>query len=918
MSLARVLVIVGFVTLLDAPTFVPAQETKGPPGVKLDGAGEPLPAGAVARLGSTRFRHAGAVGFVGYSGDGKILITSSGESSLRFWDAKTGKEIRRIDMPMPPRRYVFRSGPPSVHLSGDGKTLVIGADEGECTVIDVAAGKTLKEFKTAAGPGDRFGEGGGARCQLSHDGRRLLVLEGGQNRGASKVAVWDTATGLVIRQLEPKGKGETFFTAATLSRDGKTLICVDGLDQDRKFDPKDKTDRKTQIRFLDVAGGQELRALPCPLVNTAELLMTADGKHLLVRDRDGQAASLIDATTGKEGHSFAGKQRQPYGMMLAPDDKSIFIADFNQVTQYDLKSGKPEREIPLRVNRFDDDEFGPYGRINRFSMAVSPDGKTLAVPHHATVAFWDLKTGKEIPIDDGHRNRIDSVAFGPTGKQVLTGAADGGLFLWNIADSKRVQAFSKKDTGPDDVRDRRGGGGERVDWFHVRGNFSPDGKTITGLWWGDKLHIWDAATGKLLHHLGGARGATSFSHAPDGKTIALADGDGRIVLYNAEAGREIKAFGPPALAEPMNPEERDFDRFEQGAYTSAFSPDGRMIISGGMHIEPNGLRVQIKYWEIATGQARVQAQTRMNFDGRPQWEMITAALDSFVVGFAFTPDSKAILEAGFSNVKLRDLRTGAEIRAFGGKQIAAHTSVLSPDGKMLVAGKFDGALRVWDVATGTVLTDFPAHQSRVVALAFSADGKRLASGAVDASVLIWDWDHIRQKALDRTTTVAAARLEPLWDDLASKDATTAYTAIKGFAVTPVESVAFLKTHVRPAPPVDPNHLKKLLDDLDHASYSTRQKAEEALFQLGDLAGPALRTRRAGKPSVESARRLDGLLKKLEARVLTVEVLQALRAIEALELIASPDARALIDAVAKGAPGHRVTEDAKASLGRLKK
>src|SRR5437763_15221695 len=83
------------------PIISPAQEgepKKQPPGIKVDAAGDPLPAGAVARLGSTRFRHQAPVSFVGYSGDGAILITLSGDNILRFWDAKGGKELRRLEL----------------------------------------------------------------------------------------------------------------------------------------------------------------------------------------------------------------------------------------------------------------------------------------------------------------------------------------------------------------------------------------------------------------------------------------------------------------------------------------------------------------------------------------------------------------------------------------------------------------------------------------------------------------------------------------------------------------------------------------------------------------------------------------------------------------------------------------------------
>jgi hypothetical protein len=170
--------------------------------------------------------------------------------------------------------------------------------------------------------------------------------------------------------------------------------------------------------------------------------------------------------------------------------------------------------------------------------------------------------------------------------------------------------------------------------------------------------------------------------------------------------------------------------------------------------------------------------------------------------------------------------------------------------------------------------------------------------------------------LGRQLAAPDARTEALWKELADRDGIKAYAAVKALAADSTKTVALLKDRVRAVPPVDPKHLKKLLDELDHAQFPIRQKAEDALEKLGDLAAAAIKERRNGKPSVETARRLESLQKKLDAKELPQDVLQVLRAIEALEMIDSADARAVVDALAKGAPGHPITEDAKRAMKRL--
>jgi hypothetical protein len=237
---------------------------------------------------------------------------------------------------------------------------------------------------------------------------------------------------------------------------------------------------------------------------------------------------------------------------------------------------------------------------------------------------------------------------------------------------------------------------------------------------------------------------------------------------------------------------------------------------------------------------------------------------------------------------------------------------------MIVAGKYNGALRVWDVASGSVLLDFPAHETQILALAFSADGKWLVSGAKDSSALIWDWEHIRKLAVKGNTETSLPAVESLWTDLGSKDAAKANAAIQALGASPGQAVTMLKARLRPMTAVDRKMLNKLLDDLDNASSEVRDNAQRSLEKLGDLAADGIKERLKTSPPFEVVRRLEDLQRKLNAGNVTAETLQALRAIEVLELIGTPEARAVLETMTKGAAGHRVTVDAGASLQRLTK
>ncbi len=118
--------------------------------------------------------------------------------------------------------------------------------------------------------------------------------------------------------------------------------------------------------------------------------------------------------------------------------------------------------------------------------------------------------------------------------------------------------------------------------------------------------------------------------------------------------------------------------------------------------------------------------------------------------------------------------------------------------------------------------------------------------------------------------------------------------------------------------MEPARLGKLLTDLDNKQYATRQRAEKELAKLGDLAAKAIKERLENAPSLEMRRRLEQLLDRLEGGTVPPEVVRTLRAIEVLERIGTPAARQVLRELARGAAGHRITEDAQQTLTRLTK
>src|SRR5262249_44989643 len=122
-----------------AGTRTPTNEERRPSNVQSSKADvpprDPLPPNALARMGTTRFRHGASAQAVAFSRNGKLLASADWNRHLvRVWDAATGKELMRL-----------KGHTNSVHtvaFSPDGKTLASG-DRHDIRLWDVSTGKPL-------------------------------------------------------------------------------------------------------------------------------------------------------------------------------------------------------------------------------------------------------------------------------------------------------------------------------------------------------------------------------------------------------------------------------------------------------------------------------------------------------------------------------------------------------------------------------------------------------------------------------------------------------------------------------------------------------------------------------------------------------------------------------------------------------
>jgi WD40 repeat protein len=297
--------------------------------------------------------------------------------------------------------------------------------------------------------------------------------------------------------------------------------------------------------------------------------------------------------------------------------------------------------------------------------------------------FWQSTRSDELLGFHGHARSAICVAFSPHREILVTGGFDRSARVWDLAAREMVTALEH----PDQV--------QSVSFSMARNIFATGSDSM--------VRIWDGATYHPLLVLEEATGKVRFS--PNGAYLVTTCPTG-VMLWRTD-NWSVAGSRSYAGLQRMSSDGAGFE--------IAFSPDSRQIAL------------------VAEDQIRLFGVPGLNETGVLSERMPRL---QFV---AYSPDGGTLAASTRGHViKMWDLTTGRELRAWQGHTDSVFAGEFSPDGTLLATCSADQTLKLWDPVTGDLLRTYRGHADEVWDLAFSLDGGRVASVGKDGSVKIWD------------------------------------------------------------------------------------------------------------------------------------------------------------------------------------
>jgi WD40 repeat protein len=591
-----------------------------------------------------------------FSPNGKFVVTASDDKTARLWDWRENRMI--LELPHPDAVSGARFSP-------DGAAIITTSDDNAARVWDVKTRQRLAPPLVLYGivAKEYHGSKTVEINPFSPDGRHVFFvpLEAVENQpgGAEDE---EKLPGKRINVIPTKGR-ESVWDVST----GRVLPGLENLTHLLSADIN--VEHNLMVAYLkhpkgngptelwDLSSGRRFAVIPGADVNGVAL--SPDGKFVVTANSDNTARVWEVPENRESGGALKSGGVNESGS-AGKNDSDVDSKDDSEAQVLD----KPRWVLS-----------GHRGSVQ--SAAFSPDGRfILTASDDRTARVWDVKTGREVSVLRGHRRGVQSAAFSPNGSLMVTAGDDGVARVWDAGMGQGFIELSQNDKVKSALFGARSGLVLTTDegqtarlwdagtgkslphtWTAHDAALSPDGKMIVTASQ-ESPRIYDAATGRVRLELSGQGGeALGVAYSPDGRFVATAEFDKVVRVRDAETGRVLKELPAQTWA----------------VTRLLFSPaDGDLLLTTG------GQHAQISQWKTETPPVVLQ-----NFSGSP---------DSGV----FSPDGRLVAGLSGSTAGVWDARTGCRLKIRMPHKSPVLSAVFGPDGHSLLSVD-PNAAKLWQL-----------------------------------------------------------------------------------------------------------------------------------------------------------------------------------------------------------------------------